>query len=61
MAGSKKRPLLSGYYRLMEIALQLGNQSGLFSTGGDTGQVTPLTFPSCLPPVEDDGQRCAML
>ena len=28
MAGSKKRPLLSGYYRLMEMALQLYSQSG---------------------------------
>jgi len=44
MAGSKKRPLLSGYYRLMEIALQLSNQSGLFTTGGDIGQVTPSSF-----------------
>jgi len=44
MAGSKKRPLLSGYYRLMEIALQLSNQSGLFTTGGDIGQVTPSPF-----------------
>ena len=42
MAGSKKRPLLSGYYRLMEMALQLSIQSGLVSAAGDFGQVRSL-------------------
>ena len=39
MAGSKKRPLLSGYYRLMEMALQLYSQSGRLIAETQFGQV----------------------
>ena len=39
IAGSKRRPLLSGYYHLMEMALHLSIQSGLLSGEGDFGQV----------------------
>lgn len=41
MAGSKKRPLLSGYYRLMEMALQLCSSSGLLTADGDFSQAKP--------------------
>ena len=47
MAGSKKRPLLSGYYRLMEIALQLSAQSGLLAADGDFGQVRLESIQRC--------------
>ena len=52
MAGSKKRPLLSGYYRLMEMALQLSVQSCLLTAEGSFGQVRPnsLRFSRCLRP-----------
>jgi hypothetical protein len=39
MAGSKKRPLLSGYYHLMEMALQLYSQSGFLKAETQLGQV----------------------
>lgn len=42
MAGSKKRPLLSGYYRLMEMALQLYSQSGLLKAETQFGQVIDI-------------------
>jgi hypothetical protein len=42
MAGSKKRPLLSGYYRLMEMALQLYSQSCLLRAETQFGQVSGI-------------------
>ena len=44
MAGSKKRPLLSGYYHLMEVALQLSVQSQLLTSEGSFGQVEPQSL-----------------
>ena len=50
MAGASTRPLLSGFYRMMAVALRLSEEANLFSQDAADashlayGQVPPFTF-----------------